>query len=196
MAVKKHFSLTGSNSTVISWIFYEKAEQKSLLKTNKQTQQKTKQTTTCCCQVPVTHKPRDYRAWPRCTWEDLSWHLPCTIREFHCLAIITLVGEWEREKGIQLPATLLKMYNWEEEMCQIRKWEQEETWFWSSVMGHWPGWRKTGCNLCLKAYKHIFFHGCFIQWLVKELEIWSSLLFNEQIKEPFPLVFIFWSYKF
>lgn len=126
MAVKKHFSLTGSNSTVISWIFYEKAEQKSLLKTNKQTQQKTKQTTTCCCQVPVTHKPRDYRAWPRCTWEDLSWHLPCTIREFHCLAIITLVGEWEREKGIQLPATLLKMYNCEEEMYQTRKREQEE----------------------------------------------------------------------
>lgn len=82
MAVKKHFSLPGSNSTVISWIFYEKAEQKSLLKTNKQNQQKTKQTTSCCCQVRVTHKPRDYRAWPRCTWEDSSWHLPCTIREF------------------------------------------------------------------------------------------------------------------
>jgi len=54
VAAKTHFSLADSSSSVIAQTFSEKAEQKLLLKTNKQkTQQTTKQTTTSCCQAPA-----------------------------------------------------------------------------------------------------------------------------------------------
>lgn len=133
MAVKKHFSLAGSNS-VISQIFYERAEQRSLLKkktkhnktATKPKQQKTKQTTTCCCQHLSYNKLGITGLGPDVTakTQDDTFHVPPE-SSYH-LAIITLVGEGDREKDRHLLATLLRMYNFEEEMCRTIKREQEE----------------------------------------------------------------------
>lgn len=148
MDMKKHFSLSGSNSSIISQIFYEKPEKKSLLKTNKITREQGKPQ-----HAAVRHLLYNNLGFtglgPEKT-QDGTFHVPSD-SSYH-FVIITLVGAGGREKDRHLPATLLKVCNCEEETCGTTKQELKLT----DASLTWMK-KNSGCDLCLKAYKHILF---------------------------------------